>query len=293
MLPSTFPLVDTRGCSGARGGLGDVRLFDRSGGRLDAEIAHFGIFPVEASMAVNREGPGKDPEDGELDEIGRRFEVAVVRTRTPPLGSRRVDVESWGDLVRAAEFLGKPILRLVGGAGGPEGRLLYVLDGPISYVFDFGSGLLNTARSGAYALSPHTQTSPAVDLPVPPEPELRPEVPDEKPLGPIPLPASVSAPIPVPAPERPETPERPTPAELSAVTKVEQQIRVMVHDIMERLRSLPPEHENLERGVDHVQMALDLLRERRFGAAQMELNKASRLIAREDEPDPGDPPSPA
>ncbi len=256
-------------------------------------VTFFGVLAVAVFMAVNREDPGKEPEDRELDEIGRRFEVAVVRTRTPPLGSRRVDVESWGDLVRAAEFLGKPILRLVGGAGGPEGRLLYVLDGPVSYVFDFGRGLLNTARSGAYALSSRAETLPAVGLPTPPEPVVRPEVPDERPSEPIPLPASVSAPTPVPAPERPELPERPTLAELSAVTKVEQQIREMVHDIMERLRSLPPEHENLERGVDHVQMALDLLRERRFGAAQMELNKASRLIAREDEPDPGDHAGPA
>src|SRR5579859_4948454 len=99
-----------------------------------------------------------------IDEVIHPWAVAIVDTPTPPSGSHRIDLSRWEDLLRAAELLGRPILRLQGGEGGPDGRLFYVADGPQSYVFGFRGASLGLTRSGAYA------PAPPVRVPVPSAP---------------------------------------------------------------------------------------------------------------------------
>ncbi|MGA7861580.1 MAG: hypothetical protein WCB19_06955, partial [Thermoplasmata archaeon] len=83
-----------------------------------------------------------------IDAVIHPWTVAIVDTPTPPTGPHRIDLNRWEDLLRAAELLGRPILRLQGGESGPEGQLFYVADGSQNYVFDFHGTPLPVARSG-------------------------------------------------------------------------------------------------------------------------------------------------
>ena len=64
---------------------------------------------------------------------------------------------------------------------------------------------------------------------------------------------------------------------------MEREIRSMIHELLGRLREVPPSSDRLERGTYHIERAIDLMRFARYGQAQIELNRASRLIG---EPDP-------
>jgi hypothetical protein len=224
-----------------------------------------------------------------IDEVIHPWSESIVDTPTPPTGPRRIDVSQWEDLIRASELLGRPILRLHGGEGGAEGRLFYVADGPQSYVFGFGGSSLNVTRSGGYA-----PPAPPVILPAPP-----PEIVEVQELV---IPA---APVPAPVPAKPDTTlPRPAPsaevpdladqllgpeifdekpdAELPTDTVVERRIREMIHELLADFRKLPAGSDSLEMGTEHIQRAIDMLHLGRYGTAQIELNKASRLL--KDEP---------
>ncbi len=291
-------------------------------GNIDSILALAGVIA----------NPGRRTGEKEtIDEIIHPWALAIVDTPTPPTGARRIDVDRWEDLLRAAELLGRPILRLHGGEGGSSGRLFYVADGPQSYVFGFTGGSLGVARSGAFA--PYV---PPVVIPTPPEtvrsesapappaesyplerrvpaprPAPPPEVPDpadallgpeifEEGTGPEQSPASRSIPtpprratpvlrpipppvVPVPAaaPPEPETFDEQTDAELPSATVVERRIREMIHELLADFRKLPPSSDRLELGTEHIQRAIDMLHLGRYGVAQIELNKAARLLREE------------
>jgi len=229
--------------------------------------------------------PGRKTDaGGTIDEIVQPWAVSIVDTPTPPMGPRRIDVDRWEDLLRAAELLGRPILRLHGGEGGPEGRLFYVADGPQSYVFGFTGGSLNVARSGAYA----PQVSPiAPTVPLPAPEEERPEptpTPAPEPLRPV-FPVTRQPPsIPPVVPDAadallgPDLPEKVGEGELPSATVVERRIREMIHELLADFRKLPPSSDRLELGTEHIQRAVDMLHLGRYGIAQIELNKAARLL---------------
>jgi hypothetical protein len=223
-----------------------------------------------------------------IDEVIQPWAVSIVDTPTPPSVAHRIYVNHWEDLLRAAELLGRPILRLQGGEGGPDGSLFYVADGPQSYVFGFGGTPVNVARSGAYA-----PPSPPAVLPVPVEPEQQ-----ELDLSPAPLPEPALAPIAEapPAPRAIPPPVVPDPADallgpeisdersqgdLPSATVVERRIREMIHELLADYRRLPASSDRLELGTEHIQRAIDMLHLGRYGVAQIELNKAARLLKEE------------
>jgi hypothetical protein len=231
-----------------------------------------------------------------LDEVIQFSEASIVDTPTPPTAPRRIDVSRWQDLLRAAELLGRPILRLQGSEGGTEGLLFYVADGPQSYVFGFPGTSVSTKRSGAYApprLSP-PEPAPGSPATLPAEAARSDETPlSFQPAPPaiipaLPLPANRTPSIPPPAvPERAdsgwdsERPEKFADADLPSATVVEQRIREMIHELLVDFRKLPPSSDRLELGTEHIQRAVDMLHLGRYGVAQIELNKAARLLREE------------
>ncbi|MCI4347236.1 MAG: hypothetical protein L3J97_01290 [Thermoplasmata archaeon] len=224
-----------------------------------------------------------------IDEVIHPWAVSILDTLTPPTGQRRIDVNRWEDLLRASELLGRPILRLRGGEGGEEGSLFYVADGPQSYVFGFKEAPVNVSRSGAYA-APLTAwpalVSPPPESPVTQEATYRPAIP---PRATRTIPSRVSPVPPTPDPVEtflgPEVPDPVPEAELPSATVVERRIREMIHELLADFRELPPSSEHLERGMEHVQRAIDMLHLGRYGVAQIELNKASRLLRQDTAPD--------
>lgn len=74
----------------------------------------------------------------ELEMTTRPYREIISVTRSPPEGGKRVVVESWGDLVKVADTLGKPILEFVGKK--PRGgslHLFYAFDGDVYYIYEF------------------------------------------------------------------------------------------------------------------------------------------------------------
>jgi len=226
-----------------------------------------------------------------VDEAIHPWAVAIVDTPTPPTGPRRIDLNRWEDLIRAAELLGRPILRLQGGEGGPEGRLFYVADGPQSYVFGFQGTSVRVTRSGAYAPLarpvPAPVTAPPAAAPVA---VARPEVTPVAPvvyhppmIQAIPPPAILPPVVPEPVNTQwgPEPPERLEDVDLPSATVVERRIREMIHELLADFRRLPSSSDRLELGTEHIQRAIDMLHLGRYGVAQIELNKAARLLQEE------------
>ena len=79
---------------------------------------------------------GRSPASSTLEDMVKPYREAIVGTTTPP-AAPRVEVRSWEDLTRASDTLGKPILRYTPD-GARAGHTFYVLDGPTSYVFEYG-----------------------------------------------------------------------------------------------------------------------------------------------------------
>jgi hypothetical protein len=223
-----------------------------------------------------------------VNEVVHPWEVAIVDTPTPPSGPHRIDLNRWEDLLRAAELLGRPIMRLQGGEGGPEGRLFYVADGPQSYVFGFQGGSVHVNRSGAFSPA-HT---PVLARPQPTPPVATSEEVSQAQVVAA-TPSEVSPPVIQPIPSTiplstsPDTAhaqtllEEPEPAEeasLPSATVVERRIREMIHELLADFRKLPASSDRLELGTEHIQRAIDMLHLGRFGVAQIELDKAARLL---------------
>ena len=249
-------------------------------------------FPFVLILVGGLTTPGRTRETrAAIDEVIHPWVVAIVDTPTPPSGSHRIDLSRWEDLLRAAELLGRPILRVEGGEGGPDGRLFYVADGPQSYVFGFPGASLDLTRSGAYAPAPPVRAP----ITAPPEaaPAERAEV-EATPISSSWAPPKVLAALPlraVPAPVARDTaedawgadvPEPLADVELPSATVVERRIREMIHELLVDFRKLPPSSDRLELGTEHIQRAIDMLHLGRYGVAQIELNKAGKLLPDED-----------
>lgn len=226
----------------------------------------------------------ESPKDGKeaIDEVIHPWAGSIVDTPTPPTGSRRIDVSAWQDLLHAAELLGRPILRLHGGEGGPEGSLFYVADGPQSYVFGFRGPPVNVAKSGAFSPpvrpTPLRPTEPEedsdstpADVPDPPSPGPKP--PRARPIPPPAVPDLTDSLL------GPELGDESGPdQDIPSATVVERRIREMIHELLDDFRKLPPSSDRLEKGTEHIQRAVDMLHLGRYGVAQIELNKAARLL---------------
>lgn len=239
-----------------------------------------------ATALVAPDDPGE--ERTAIEELIHPWSGSIVDTLTPPTGARRIDVSRWEDLLHAAELLGRPILRLHGGEGGPDGRLFYVADGPQSYVFGFTGAPVNVAKSGGFASAPAPR--PATSPPAPERPAPAPSpgtvLPPPPALAPPPVRSRPIPPPVVPDPADallgPELPgDRGPDTDLPSATVVERRIREMIHELLDDFRQLPPSSDRLERGTEHIQRAVDMLHLGRYGVAQIELNKAARLL-RED-----------
>ncbi|MCI4351813.1 MAG: hypothetical protein L3K14_00260 [Thermoplasmata archaeon] len=250
-------------------------------------MRRLGIVPFLALVSVLAHSDRPRGEEKTIDEVIHPWAVSILDTPTPPTGQRRIDVNRWEDLLRASELLGRPILRLRGGEGGEEGTLFYVADGPQSYVFGFTAAPVNVARSGAYAapLPAMPALFPPVESPLSLEASPLPAIPPRATgavtpqIFPAPRPADT-----VDTPLGPEVPEPTTDEELPSATVVERRIREMIHELLADFRELPPSSEHLERGMEHVQRAIDMLHLGRYGVAQIELNKASRLLRQDSSP---------
>jgi hypothetical protein len=232
-----------------------------------------------------------------VDETVGPHTESVLLTRTAPPGPRWIEVSRWEDLVKASRFMGRPILRVEDGTRGVDQPLFYVPDGPQSYVFNFPREGVNTSTSGGYTLPstlPSPPEAPAVAEPVAtptpvPKPPATPSLVNE-PVLPEPSARMGVAPSPPPKEETlpgndvverylgPEMAEPKRTEEFPGKNRVEQEIRGMIHDVLIALRTLSPGSTRMEKGRYHIQRALELLAQGRYGSAQIEVNRAARLV---------------
>jgi hypothetical protein len=226
-------------------------------------------------------------------EVNQPETESVLMTRTAPPGPRWIEVSHWEDLVRASRFMGRPILRLDDGTRELDQPLFYVPDGPQSYVYDFRREGVRVSTSGGYlmpsapepALTTEPASSPATEEPEWVETPSAPEAPatteppasDTADLG-----AGEGTSIPtdeiVEQYLGPAVREPGEFADLAEATKVERNIRDMIQQVVTVLRHLPASSDVIEPGSMHVRRALELLHRGRYGSAQIEVNRAARLL---------------
>jgi hypothetical protein len=203
-------------------------------------------------------------------------------------------VSRWEDLVKASRFMGRPILRLDDGSRSFDQPLFYIPDGPQSYVYDFQQEGVNPANSAGYALARTSGAATVSESPTSPIPEsLEPVEPSPAEEPPVPeaphRPESATFPVSgakVDSRDRaveqylgPDIPESIAPTESAEKNGVELEIRKMIRDVVRGLQKLPPSSERLEEGTYHVQRAVELLQAGRYGSAQIEVNRAVRIVA--------------
>lgn len=96
-----------------------------------------------------------NPEAVEFEAKIRPYAEFIASVKDLPHGGREVTLDSWEDLVKVADTLGKPILELYGQqVGVATYRLFYVLDGDTSYVYEFGAGPAENPVTGVRKLGP-------------------------------------------------------------------------------------------------------------------------------------------
>jgi hypothetical protein len=222
-----------------------------------------------------------------IDKMVRPFEDAILRTKTPPGGHDRIDVESWGDLVKVAESLGKPILRLYGGAGGSEGRLFYVRDGPLCYLFEFAGAPISSALAGGYATpAPMGRGPTKPPAPVSPGPgapgftsvsmresglSLVSHLPGPEGPGPV-LGETLEA----------SADELRHQLYLPQDADPEVRVRQLTGILLERLRGFPPESYAVRVGTDLVRRALEQIEQQHVEQAEIDLISANWILDREE-----------
>jgi Glycosyl transferase family 2 len=89
------------------------------------------MTPVAPVWKRNGVQPGPKPN---LEKVYRPNTEKILRTSTPPDATRLIEVELWTELVRTSETFAKPIL-CYDVDDDREGRLFYVRDGLVNYVY--------------------------------------------------------------------------------------------------------------------------------------------------------------
>jgi hypothetical protein len=245
---------------------------------------------------VGKPSPRKGESRSAGDEVTGPNAESVLLTRTAPPGTRWIELSRWEDLVKASRFMGRPILRLDDGTRSLDQPLFYVPDGPQSYVFDLQREGLNASTSGGYAPAPVPEAAVSTESLTPTGPETAEW--DETPPADerlLPAPDRRPGPTAVPPPEEvslpsdetveqylgPDVREPEGAAGAPEATKVEREIREMIYHVLAVLRNLPPSSDQVGPGTVHIQRALELLRRGRYGSAQIEVNRAARLLLEE------------
>lgn len=72
-----------------------------------------------------------------LEKLIEPYQEAIARTSTIPRSATLLPVESWEDLVKVADTLGRPILRPHESPSSPAGSEFYVFDGTIAYQYRY------------------------------------------------------------------------------------------------------------------------------------------------------------
>ena len=258
--------------------------------RVSRRIAAEAMILTGVLAIVGTPRPRKNEPRSAVDDIIGPHTESVLLTRTAPPGPRLIEVSRWEDLVKASAFMGRPILRLDDGTRSADQPLFYVPDGPQSYVFDFQREGVHASKSGGYVLPPEpvAAESLAPAIPEPPE-RIEPSPADERPLPePARLPDATAGPLPDEKPSPgdevveqylgPDVAEPEGAAGLPGKNRVEREIRGMIQAAVVGLRNLPVGSSRKEEGTYHVQRALELLQLGRYGSAQIEVNRAARLL---------------
>jgi hypothetical protein len=92
------------------------------------------LTALSASLWFTKRPAKRSPEQ-ELQRVTQPYREVIARTNTPPKGQRVIAMESWEDLVKVADTLGKPVLYFINRAEAGEEHLFYVLDGPTCYIY--------------------------------------------------------------------------------------------------------------------------------------------------------------
>lgn len=84
---------------------------------------------------------GTGPKALDIDAMMRPYREAIVDAPQPPASTDVVDVTTWEDVVKVADMLGRPILRVApsDAPGAPSSTSFYVVMGTIAYRFSPGT----------------------------------------------------------------------------------------------------------------------------------------------------------
>jgi hypothetical protein len=123
---------------------GDPPALGKSDVSVVAFLLMFGAIGGAGAMGyLTYETRGDERPEVELASITRPYEEAIVDARAPPVAASVVPVRAWEDIVKAADTLGAPILRVarppVGGPANPAVTSFYVVSGTTAFVFVHGS----------------------------------------------------------------------------------------------------------------------------------------------------------
>ncbi len=185
-------------------------------------------------------GPGRPKAGPDLATLTRPFAEAIVETPSAPPAGPTVPVRTWEDLVKVADTLGCPILRLVppgGTAASGAPAHFYVLADAVTYTYVHNPPAASRASPGPAAAArpaPAVPRAPALARPAPTTPPAPPSVRASPPRNS----ATVAAVVPTRTPPLSRPPAAPAPAspmrwDLSALVARAEQVRLAV-------RAMPP-----------------------------------------------------
>jgi hypothetical protein len=154
---------------------GDPPVPDKSDVSVVAFLLMFGAVGGAGAMGYLAYVTRDERREPDLATITRPYTEAIVDARAPPSAVNLVPVRAWEDVVKAADTLGSPIIRVVRSTVGESDDAVstsfYVVSGTTAFVFVHGSQTPPsaspppelTARPGASATSPKSLTAAVRD----------------------------------------------------------------------------------------------------------------------------------
>ncbi|MGB6500273.1 MAG: DUF5305 family protein [Thermoplasmata archaeon] len=122
---------------------GDPPTLGKANVSVVAFLLLFGALGGAGAMAYLTYDSRHDEQPAlELAAVTRPYEEAIVDARAPPASTNLVPVRAWEDIVKAADTLGAPILRVartsMAGPNDPAYTSFYVVSGSTAFVFVHG-----------------------------------------------------------------------------------------------------------------------------------------------------------
>jgi hypothetical protein len=113
---------------------------------------------VGAYYVARKERRSQDVFSHDPQTAIRPFEHLIAKSKTPPWGKKQVLMEGWGDLVKVASILRRPVLQFVDEKSEElPHHMFFVTDGDTNYVYEFESLQGKTAEGPTSTVRIHAK----------------------------------------------------------------------------------------------------------------------------------------